>query len=416
MLVIIFYALICGSQRLFKMAATNFTAPTVLLFFAVSLSLWSPHPLGYLYKGPTVPTRRIFQSLARLESFYPGLSLSYRRAIIHNRPPFCLALTLLFISGTVELNPGPVCKFPCGFCSKPVKSNQMGVQCDSCDVWTCLPFAEVYHGLNNSYVSWICCTCGLPNFSSSLFLSTLLLSCSNLFGPLSESPVNNSRMSSYTDSLFESPVNNLRNSIPLATSTPLQAASDLPQPPSLEGMSRSSIIGPIGSETLNGYSPKILISGNIERARSKSEELSSLLVEERIDILLATETHLSHHVNSCEVLPQDFQVYRKDRPSHKGGVLIAVKNNLVSIPRPDLDSDCEITRYKVLLEREAILIGSYYCPESTGMDSLDALEASLTKVTQSAGNRHVILTGDFNLPSIDWVTSCVPPGARECSS
>ena len=69
----------------------------------------------------------------------------------------------------------------------------------------------------------------------------------------------------------------------------------------------------------------------------------------------------------------------------------------------------------MLLEREAILLGSYYRPESTGMDSLDALEDSLTKVTQSAGNRHVILTGDFNLPSIDWVTSCVPTGARDAS-
>ena len=108
-------------------------------------------------------------------------------------------------------------------------------------------------------------------------------------------------------------------------------------------------------------------------------------------------------------------MYGKDRPSHKGGVLIAVKNNLVSIPRPDLDSDCEITWCEVLLEREAITLGSYYRPESTGMDSLDALEASLTKVSQSAGNRHVILTGNFNLSSIDWVTSCVPPGARDAN-
>ncbi|EDO37639.1 predicted protein [Nematostella vectensis] len=47
------------------------------------------------------------------------------------------------------------------------------------------------------------------------------------------------------------------------------------------------------------------------------------------------------------------------------------------------------------------------------MDSLDALEVSLSKVVQSAGNRHIILTGDFNLPSIDWVTSNVPYGAKD---
>ncbi|EDO35065.1 predicted protein [Nematostella vectensis] len=135
--------------------------------------------------------------------------------------------------------------------------------------------------------------------------------------------------------------------------------------------------------------------------------------ENKIDILLATETHLSSHVNSCEILPQNFLVYRKDRPSHKGGVLIAVNNNLVSIPRPDLDSDCEIIWCEVLLEKESILLGYYYRQESKGMDSLDALEVSLSKVVQSAGNRHIILTGDFNLPSIDWVTSNVPSGAKD---
>ncbi|EDO31829.1 predicted protein [Nematostella vectensis] len=102
-------------------------------------------------------------------------------------------------------------------------------------------------------------------------------------------------------------------------------------------------------------------------------------------------------VNSCEILPQDFLVYRKDRPSHKGGVLIAVKNNLVSIPPPDLDSDCEILWCEVLLDKETILLGSYYRQESLGMISLDALDNSLSKVTKLAGNRHVILTGDFNL-------------------
>ncbi|XP_048579337.1 uncharacterized protein LOC116615558 [Nematostella vectensis] len=99
----------------------------------------------------------------------------------------------------------------------------------------------------------------------------------------------------------------------------------------------------------------------------------------------------------------------------KGGVLIAVKNNLVSIPRPDLDSDCEIVWCEVLLDKETILLGSYYRQESLGMISLDALDNSLSKVTKLAGNRHVILTWDFNLPSIDWATSSVPPGAKDAN-
>ncbi|EDO26326.1 predicted protein [Nematostella vectensis] len=155
-----------------------------------------------------------------------------------------------------------------------------------------------------------------------------MFSCSNPFGPLSESPIENLENST---SFFPTQ---------LATFSPLQVAGH-PRLPSLESLSRSCIMRPIDSQTKKGFSPKILVS-NIEGARSKSAELSCLLEENKIDILLATETHLSSHVNSCEILPQNFLVYRKDRPSHKGGVLIAVNNNLVSIPRPGLDSDCEI--------------------------------------------------------------------------
>ena len=43
---------------------------------------------------------------------------------------------LLLLSGDVSLNPGPrSCKFSCGTCGKPVRDNQAGIQCDSCDRW-----------------------------------------------------------------------------------------------------------------------------------------------------------------------------------------------------------------------------------------------------------------------------------------
>ena len=42
---------------------------------------------------------------------------------------------LILLAGDVEANPGPV-KFPCTVCQKPVKTNQRGVGCDVCDLWT----------------------------------------------------------------------------------------------------------------------------------------------------------------------------------------------------------------------------------------------------------------------------------------
>ena len=43
-------------------------------------------------------------------------------------------LLMLSLAGDVESNPGPV-KYPCQICEKPVRMNQKGVACDSCDQW-----------------------------------------------------------------------------------------------------------------------------------------------------------------------------------------------------------------------------------------------------------------------------------------
>ena len=53
------------------------------------------------------------------------------------------------------------------------KANQNGLQRDNCDTWfhsrCCAVSDELYYALVNSSCSWICCSFGVPNFSSLLF-------------------------------------------------------------------------------------------------------------------------------------------------------------------------------------------------------------------------------------------------------
>ena len=88
---------------------------------------------------------------------------SHLQLVLWNTPPSRMMTSwMLVLSGDVELNPGPPSRwrYPCTVCSKPVQSNQRGVQCDMCDLWnhaTCGSVErETYLNLKGD---WHCPSC-----------------------------------------------------------------------------------------------------------------------------------------------------------------------------------------------------------------------------------------------------------------
>lgn len=128
-----------------------------------------------------------------LEAFHRAARVQSRSATILYRASTAtllhFRLSLLFMSGNIESNPSPQYKFPCGVCSKPVKTSQKSICCDSCDRWyhtqCCSVGDHIYDTLANSSCSWICCDCGLPNFSDSLFSTSMEWGLNNSFSSLS---------------------------------------------------------------------------------------------------------------------------------------------------------------------------------------------------------------------------------------
>ena len=96
----------------------------------------------------------------------------------------------ILLSNDCHPNPGPTYKFPCGVCQKPCKSNQNCVACDSCDVWfhiKCMEMPiEVFKTVQNT--SWICCNCGSPNCSTTIYETLLVdsIATQNSYSSLSE--------------------------------------------------------------------------------------------------------------------------------------------------------------------------------------------------------------------------------------
>ena len=126
--------------------------------------------------------------------------------------------------------------------------------------------------------------------------------------------------------------------------------------------------------------------------------MSILIDAHNVDIIIACKTHLTPDIRNSELFTSDFTVYRKDRNHCGGGVLVAVKNHLASLPHPDLDANCEIVWAEVVFQGESLLICSFYRPPSADVASLSELDISLKKAVHLAGNRHILVGGDFNLP------------------
>lgn len=185
-------------QRSAKMADVKFTAPFQIfllgLFFAYLSSTMhmdvplSDHlPTGCYYGLSFAPNRPIsagFVGLLKTRCFSSVLNTSHESRSKKLARSF---ITLLFLCGDINLNPGPV-KYPCGKCSKAVKSNQKGIQCDFCDYWfhtRCLNIDSItYNALANTSCVWGCPECGLPNYSTSLLSSASDLQSPNQYSPL----------------------------------------------------------------------------------------------------------------------------------------------------------------------------------------------------------------------------------------
>ena len=89
----------------------------------------------------------------------------------------------------------------------------------------------------------------------------------------------------------------------------------------------------------------------------------------------------------------------KDRQSRGGGVLIAVSSSVASCKLPS-PLDVEAIAVKITLNKLQIIVCNCYIPPNSGDSYLDTLLTFLSNLISS--HDRVIITGDFNLPDINW--------------
>lgn len=96
---------------------------------------------------------------------------------------------------------------------------------------------------------------------------------------------------------------------------------------------------------------------SVNHTRNKLVELQSIVALREAKLICLTETWLSDDVLDTEILPSDqFYIYRKDRNSHGGGVLIGVHQSILSRTRQDLvpsvTANIDITAVELLFAKE----------------------------------------------------------------
>ena len=119
------------------------------------------------------------------------------------------------------------------------------------------------------------------------------------------------------------------------------------------------------------------------------------------DIIMITETWLSSAISDHEVFPTGYHVFRRDRGSRGGGVLIAVSSNLIAsvVAKPD---SCELIAARVLSAPPLLLLCTYAAPNSPSCYYENIISACSLLLCSFGPSSLLILAGDFNLPDVDW--------------
>ncbi|XP_055838022.1 uncharacterized protein LOC129906323, partial [Episyrphus balteatus] len=129
-------------------------------------------------------------------------------------------------------------------------------------------------------------------------------------------------------------------------------------------------------------------------------------------LFILTETWLNSSFLDTELFCQEFLVYRKDRhigvaKELGGGVLVAVRNKIVSSPVSfPFKLSLELICVKLSFETRFVYIINVYIPPKSSNVVYSELSMAINYIMDLyCSNSNILLVGDFKLPHIDWILS-----------
>ena len=148
------------------------------------------------------------------------------------------------------------------------------------------------------------------------------------------------------------------------------------------------------------YSIKI----GLWNARSLCNKLNffqSLVYSKCFEVICVTETWLTTSILDKEILPYNYTIYRRDRGSRGGGILVAVSDNIPS-KRVFNSSSSEVIGIQLSLIPCLHLYCVYIPPSSPCTSSYHSV--TLNTLNSVPFDSSCVIVGDFNAPDITWST------------
>lgn len=129
---------------------------------------------------------------------------------------------------------------------------------------------------------------------------------------------------------------------------------------------------------------------------NKSKLFYPFTISSNLDIFAITETWCTPEVYNNELFNSNYSVFRKDRSSRGGGVLLAVNNSFPckQIPSPP---DIELICVELVFPKP-IVVCVVYIPPPPSVPVITQLCEFLSSIPTT-----LIIMGDFNCPDIDWL-------------
>ena len=141
-------------------------------------------------------------------------------------------------------------------------------------------------------------------------------------------------------------------------------------------------------------------------SNSKESKLScfhDVVMTNQFDVIALSETWLDSSVSNDELIPNGYMIIRRDRQDKRGGgVLLAVKDSIKTDPFNFTSISLELAGVVINSLSKKLLVCVCYRPPNAGNEFHEEFDRFLKCVNDSRC-KDVIILGDFNFPSVEWL-------------